>query len=184
MANLDAIKEFLSEETYAKVCEELKEKDVFVGNGQYIPKSRFDEVNNKLKDTDALLNTTKADLEAKTKSLEETSKQVVDVDSLKNEYQAKIDTLTKDLNTTKKTFEVKSALQESSAKHIDLLMTKVDVNSLTDADSIKNCVEDLKKNYADLFVKETAPTKVGGQPQTDTRAIENETRRKLGLKPI
>lgn len=137
-------------------------------NGQFIPKSKFDEVNEKLKvekeakdlaikqaDTLKGFQGTNEELSAQLK------KQKEEMAKLEKESAAKIETF-------KKTTAVKLQLMKDKALDADLAMKVLDLSKieLDDSDKIVGGYQDqlagLKKEKAFLFQKETNPN--GGKP--------------------
>lgn len=136
----------------------------------YIPKARFDEVNdakkdleNQLKDRDKQLK----ELQEKAKGNEELEKTIKELQeankATKEQYEAKI----KDMTIT-------AAIQSklTDAKYPDLLLTKFDRSKLSIAEDgtvlgIDEQLTALKEQYKDLFkadVKGREPNNIGGTP--------------------
>ena len=155
----------LSEEQADKVLAAHKEE--LKG---YIPKARFDEVNdakkdleNQLKDRDKQLK----DLQEKVKGNEELEKTIKDLQEAnkvtKEQYEAKI----KDMTIT-------AAIQSklTDAKYPDLLLTKFDRTKLSIAEDgtvlgVDEQLTALKEQYKDLFkpdLKGREPNNIGGTP--------------------
>lgn len=154
----EKIKSKIGEELYNKLLESgLKPTDFdIVNDGTYIPRERLNEVTGKLKATEAKI----SDYE---KQINDTKDMLKDNEDLKNKYESLNQKYTEDLaikdkeilNTSKK-FLVEQHLRESGAKHTDLLMGKIpldtlsiDNNNLLGMDKI---TEELKTNYSDLFI--------------------------------
>ncbi|XOQ44291.1 MAG: Scaffolding protein [Clostridium sp.] len=152
MKKEDLIKLGLDEEMAQKVAEASAEE--LKG---FIPKARFDEVNNakkdleqQLKDRDKQLD----DLSKKTKDNEELSKQIKDLqdanDATKKQYEAKI-----------KDMQIEAAIREklTDTKYPDLLVAKFDKSKLVVAsDGTVSGIDDqltqIKEQYKDLFIPE------------------------------
>lgn len=141
----------LSEEQADKVLTAHKEE--LKG---YIPKARFDEVNdakkgleNQLQDRDKQLK----DLQEKVKGNEELEKTIKDLQESNKkaaaDYEAKIKNITLDN-------AIRLALKEHKAKYEDLLLGKFDRDKLTikedgTIEGLKEQIETLKEGYKDLF---------------------------------
>lgn len=153
----------LSEELADKVLSAHKEE--LKG---YIPKARFDEVNNakkdlenQLKDRDKQLK----DLQEKVKGNEELEKTIKELQeankATKEQYEAKIRDMT-----------INAAIQSklTDAKYPDLLLTKFDRSKLSIAEDgtvlgVDEQLAVLKEQYKDLFkpdVKGKEPVNIGG----------------------
>lgn len=152
MKKEDLIAMGLTEEQANKVLEAYTES--LKG---FIPKARFDEVNDakkdleqQLKDRDKQLD----DLSKKVKDNEELSKQIKDLQdankTTKEQYEAKIKEMT-----------INAAIREklTDAKYPDLLITKFDKSKLVVADDgtvsgIDDQLTQIKEQYKDLFIPE------------------------------
>jgi hypothetical protein len=142
-------------------------KEVLSG---FIPKARFDEVNDakkdleqQLKDRDKQLD----DLSKKAKDNEELSKQIKDLQdankATKEQYEDKIRDMT-----------INAAIQSklTDAKYPDLLLTKFDQSKLSIAEDgtvlgIDEQLAVLKEQYKDLFkpdLRGREPNNIGGAP--------------------
>ena len=156
----------VAEEVVNKIIEEEKDN-------QYIPKSRFDEVNeakkqleNDLKDREQQLK----DLGEKAKGNEELSMQITELKEANKktskEYETKIRNLTLDN-------AIKIKLKDNKAKYEDLLMSKFDREKLkiNDDGTIEGLTEQLtslKEGYKDLFeqsITGKTPNNTGGSGQ-------------------
>ena len=136
----------------------------------YIPKARFDEVNNAKKDLENQLNDRDKqlkDLQEKVKGNEELEKTIKELQEAnkdtKEQYEAKI----KDMTIT-------AAIQSklTDAKYPDLLLTKFDQSKLSIAEDgtvlgIDEQLAVLKEQYKDLFkpdLRGREPNNIGGAP--------------------
>ena len=75
------LKELLGEELYSQVTEKLGDKKIMVDDGNFIPKSRFDQVNQAKKDLEVQLkdrDTQLADLSKNNKDNENLLNQIKD----------------------------------------------------------------------------------------------------------
>ena len=154
----DKIKTILGEDLYNEVKGKLGDKSFDFLDG-YIPKTRFDELNDKKKVSEGKLK----DYE---KQLEDTKALISESDEYKNKY-ASLETkfnetmAQKDIameNVTKK-FLIKESLVKSGAKHPELLIKEIDMTALQINDNkivgISDVVNNLKTTYGDLFIETT-----------------------------
>ena len=175
----------LSEELAEKVLAAHKEE--FKG---YIPKARFDEVNdakkeleNQLKDRDKQLK----DLQDKVKGNEELEKTIKELQENNKkaiaDYEAKIKNITIDN-------AIKLALKEHKAKYEDLLVNKFDREKLAIKDDgtiegLNEQIATLKENYKDLFEQPLSgytPNNTGDNPEGgELQQIANTIRQNLGF---
>lgn len=136
----------------------------------YIPKARFDEVNNAKKDLENQLNDRDKqlkDLQEKVKGNEELEKTIKELQeankATKEQYEAKIKDMT-----------INAAIQSklTDAKYPDLLLTKFDQSKLSIAEDgtvlgIDEQLAVLKEQYKDLFkpdLRGREPNNIGGAP--------------------
>ncbi|TDT63419.1 phage scaffolding protein [Fonticella tunisiensis] len=142
-------------------------------NQNYIPKERFDEVNNSLKELKGQLaerDKQLKELGEKVKDNEELTKQIQALQEANKkaaaDYEAKIRNITLDN-------AIKQKLTEGKAKYTDLLMSKFDREKLKikDDGSIEGLEEQfnaIKESYKDLFeqpISGKTPINSGGSPQ-------------------
>ena len=162
---MEELKKLLGEELYKQVMEALGDKELIVNDGNYIPKSRFDEVNNDR-------NSLKEQIKERDKQLEDLKKQAKDSEELQNQI--------KDLQTqndeTQKQYEqrikeqkfdhaLEQALMKEQAKNVRAAKALLDKEkiSLDDNGNVIGLDEQLKA------VKESdpylfGPTLKGSEP--------------------
>lgn len=152
---MDFLKEILGEELFEQVTEKLGGKKLgIVNDGSWIPKAKFDEVNEAKKKLEAALE----ELKANGASAEE--------------LQKTIENYKKELRNVKINYELKSKLREHKAKYEDLLLGKFDLEKIVIGEDgkisgIDEQLASLKENYADLFVVEEEKPKVTGKTPED-----------------
>lgn len=173
---MDKLYEILGEELSAQVKAKLGDKKFFVGEGEFIPKSRFDEINNQLKDVKSQV----ADRDKQIASLSENAKGNEDL-------KAKIEELTVANKKSTEEYESKLAKQErdylindvlkgSKAKNIKALTGMLDMEKVTIKDGkvegLNEQIEELKKTDSYLFNIEEPQTqkKAGLSPQNFSKA--------------
>lgn len=148
----------------------LKEgANYFFGEGEFIPKSRFDEVNNQVKDHKnqiAERDKQLEELKKLAKGNEELTKKFEDLQATytkeKQEYEAKIQKQEYD-------FAFQTELSKHKAKDIDLLKAKIDNTKITFKDGkfygLNEQIEGLKKTHAYIFEEASNPIPPrGGAP--------------------
>lgn len=159
----DALKQLVGEDVYKQHIEPKlgAEKKYFFGEGEFIPKGRFDEVNNQVKDL-------KTQITERDKQLEDLKKAAANNDELKK----KIDELT-DLN--KKTreeyekkiaekeyeYEFEKSLSAAKPKDVKILKALIDQSKVTYKDGkfygLSEQIEALKKSHDYVFEAEQPP---------------------------
>lgn len=175
------LSEELAEKVLAAHKEELK---------GYIPKARFDEVNdakkeleNQLKDRDKQLK----DLQDKVKGNEELEKTIKELQENNKkaiaDYEAKIKNITLDN-------AIKLALKEHKAKYEELLLSKFDREKLAikedgTIEGLEEQIKALKESYKDLFEQPLSghtPNNTGDNPSGgESQQIANIIRQNLGF---
>lgn len=175
----------LSEEQADKVLaahkEELK---------NFIPKTRFDEVNDAKKDLEKQLEDRDKqlkDLQEKVKGNEELEKTIKDLQESNKkavaDYEAKIKNITLDN-------AIRLALKEHKAKYEDLLLGKFDRDKLTikedgTIEGLEEQIKALKEGYKDLFEQPLSgqtPNNAGDSPSSgEMQQVEDIIRQNLGF---
>ena len=156
------LKELLGEELFGQVTAALKGKgkdnkdvELIINDGNYIPRAKFNEVNEKVKALEKEIATRDEqlkDLAEKAKGNEELTKQIAALteanEKTKAEYEAKLKDIT--LNTA-----IEKALTANQAKYVDLLVGKIDKSKLVlDGEKVIGLDEQitgLKEAFKDLF---------------------------------
>jgi len=156
------LKELLGEELFGQVTAALKGKgkdnkdvELIINDGNYIPRTKFNELNEKVKSLEKEIATRDEqlkDLAEKAKGNEELTKQIAALTEAnaktKAEYEAKLKDIT--LNTA-----IEKALTVNQAKYVDLLVGKIDKSKLVlDGEKVIGLDEQiagLKEAFKDLF---------------------------------
>ncbi len=191
------LKELLGEELFNKVTETLKGKgkegkdlSLLVNDGNFIPKEKFNEVNEAKKQLEADIKTRDEqlkDLGEKAKGNEDLTKQINALTEAntkaKSDYEQKLKDIT--INSA-----IEKVLLKESAKFPDLLINKFDKSKLViDGDNVVGLDEQvtgLKTTYKDLFgetkIVGGQPNNSGGKPDTDPDKTEiDKFRSAMGL---
>ena len=182
------LKQIIGEELFNQLPEEKKKEYAKqdlqdVSEGKYVPKDRFDQVNQQSKDY-------KEQVSERDRQIESLKNEFKDVDGLKD----KVDQLTRDNAKQKEDYEnqiktinfnnaLKASLSSYKCKDEDYLMSKIDRNSIKlNSDGtilgLKEQVEAFKKGHEYLFEKEIKGTgsfntgggSEGGAPKVDNFA--------------
>lgn len=169
-----SLKELLGEELFNQVTEKLGDKKIdIVNDGNWIPKDKFNSLNETKKDLETQLNTantTIADLKKANKDNEELQSKIQqyekDLETLKAESETKIKNLTLDN-------AIKLALKDNKAKFDDLLIGKVDREKLVikedgTIEGLDEQIKGLKETYKDLFVEPVSGATPNNKGQSDT----------------
>ncbi len=197
---MEWLKEFLGEELYNQVKEKLEGDDkvklINAGDGSYIPKAKFDQVNEQKKDLETQVQSYKGiaenyekvqgelnewkelaeenkplkkKLDELSKSTDDLKTQLDDANSKATEYQTQ-------LKDTQINSAIEKTLIKNNAKYPDLILSKFDKSKIEFAEdgSIKGVEEqfnELKESYKELFgetkIIGNQPNK-GGSPEFGT----------------
>lgn len=159
----DKLKELLGEEVYnTHVAPKLgAEKKYFFGEGDFIPKGRFDEINNQIKTyKDQLAERDKqlAELQRGAKGNEELTKQI---QALQEANKKQAEDFQAQLAKQELDFAIKSAVSQSNAKNPDVLMKMLDFEKISIKDGVlvgyKEQEEAFRQSDAYLFNEITNP---------------------------
>lgn len=186
------LKELLGEELYNTVTAAVKGKgkdgkdlDLIVNDGNYIPRIKFNEVNDKVKVLEADIATRDTQIKTLGESVKgnaDLTKQITDLTAINAKAKADYDSKIKDIQITT---AAEKALTAAQAKHVDLLMSKVDRSKLViDNDKIIGLDEQvttLKETYKDLFgetrvtgrTESTSPGSTGAPVDAEVEAFKN-----------
>ena len=180
------LKQIIGEELFNQLPEEKKKEYAKqdlqdVSEGKYVPKDRFDQVNQQSKDY-------KEQVSERDRQIESLKNEFKDVDGLKD----KVEQLTRDNAKQKEDYEnqiktinfnnaLKAGLSSYKCKDEDYLMSKIDRNSIKlNSDGtilgLKEQVEAFKKGHEYLFEKEikgTGSFNTGGGSEGNTPKFEN-----------
>ena len=160
------LKELLGEELYSQVTEKLGDKKIMVDDGNFIPKSRFDQVNQAKKELEVQLkerDTQLADLSKNNKDNESLLNQIKDLQALNKQtttdYESKI-------NQMKFDHALEGALTNAKSKNNKALKALLDMNSIKyqegKLEGLQEQIEALQKDASYLFDLNTAPANTGG----------------------
>jgi len=173
-------KELLGEELYNQVKEKLGDKEFIINDGSYLPRAKFNEVNEAKKVLETEIknrDTQLTELSSKVKGNEELTKQLEELrtsnDKAKFDYETKVKDIT--LNTA-----IEKALMKENSKFPDLLVPKFDRSKLViDGDKVIGLDEQLavlKSSYKELFGENiiigNQPNNPGGTQKTEMQQLE------------
>ena len=160
------LKELLGEELYSQVTEKLGDKKIMVDDGNFIPKSRFDQVNQAKKELEVQLkdrDTQLAELSKNNKDNENLLNQIKDLQALNKQtttdYENKINQMQFD-------YALDGALTNAKSKNNKALKALLDMNSIKyqagKLEGLQEQIEALQKDASYLFDLNTAPANTGG----------------------
>lgn len=171
------LKEILGEELYSQVKEKLGDKKIMVDDGNFIPKDRFNEVNNQKKELKEQVDTLNNTLKTNSKELEKLKASAEGNEELQKqlqEYQDKFDNTQNEFATqltakeqewqqrevnNKKAYAMREKLimEHADSKYIDMLMNQIDLNKITEDNGkfigMDDITKEIKGSYDKLFGK-------------------------------
>lgn len=168
------LKELLGEELFNQVSEKLGDNKIdIVSNGNWIPKSKFDEVNQEKKELKTQLEQRDNQLkELKIKAIgnEELTTKIAELESLNNqtkeEYETKIATLRKETS-------IELYLKDQQARNIKAVKALLDLDKVSiDGDNLiglEEQLKSLKESDSYLFGEDTIR---GRDPNKDTIVVD------------
>lgn len=160
------LKELLGEDLYSQVTEKLGDKKLMVDDGNFIPKSRFEQVNQAKKELEVQVkerDTQLTDLSKNNKDNESLLNQIKDLQALNKQtttdYENKI-------NQMKFDYALDGALKDAKCKNVKALKALLDMDSIKyqdgKLDGLERQLETLKKSDGYLFDLDIAPGNTGG----------------------
>jgi hypothetical protein len=181
----ERLKEKLGDELYKQITDKgIKANEIDLLDG-YIPRQRFNEVNDKLKATNDKVIALEQEKEEKNKLLEqsetfknENEQFKTQLADLENKYAGELELKNKEIENVLKRSLVKEKFMTEGAKHTNLLLKEVDFDKITVKDNalfdFDDIFKELKTNYADLFtVKQNEQNvETGGQQQQQQQTSE------------
>lgn len=172
----DRLKEKLGEDLYKQVLEKgIKASEIDLVDG-WIPKQRFDD---KIKENKILSDKIK-DFEKKDLEVEKLLKDNKDLkksfDDLNASTKVELENKDKQISNITKISKAENKLRSEGAKYPDLLMSKLNLDSLTiDGENLiglDDAVKKLKDDFSDMFITKetnsnTPPNPSGTPPNTE-----------------
>lgn len=170
----ETLEQILGDDLYNQVIEKLGDKKItIVSDGTWIPKSKFDDVNEEKKELKTQLeerDNQLKDLRNKAAGNEELTTKIVELENLnkttKEEYETKIATL-------KKETSIELYLKGQQARNIKAVKALLDLDKVSiDGDNLIGLEEQLKtlkENESYLFGKDTLK---GREPYENTDSVD------------
>ena len=187
---MEFLKEYLTEETFAKVQEELDGKDVKLANlksGDYVSKDKYSALETSAENL-------KSQLLAKSTAYDELMTKIGDNDALKAEIenlkastQAQVDEVTNQYEAKMKDAAIKSELIKAKAKDVKDIIGQLNIEDISYKDEtltgLNEQIESLKENKPYLFEAEQ-PKGKGGLNHEDNSAVDDNAIRAIMGLPI
>lgn len=190
--NIEVLKENLSEETYAAVAEELKDKDVKLADlskGEYVSKGKYDALETQLNNTQTLLDNKNTEYDALIAKAGDNEALKDELESLKTTSKNELDNLKAQYEGKLKTAAVMAEIAKANAKDPADIIPHMNMDAVTfDGEKVIGLaeqIETIKTAKPYLFAEQ----KQGGASgldhgNTGNTAEENRMRAIMGLPPI
>lgn len=158
-----SLKELLGEELYQQVTEKLGDKKIdIVNDGRWIPKEKFDALNNEKNDYKSQVDNLKKELDKLQKVVEDNQDAASTIENLKQQIADKEAALIE----TRKQFAIESVINDHKGKNAKAIKALLDLSNieLDDDGKVKGLEEQLKKlKETDPYLfDEVTPTGTGG----------------------
>ena len=191
--NIEVLKDHLSEETYATVAEELKDKDIKLADlssGEYVSKGKYEALETQLNNTQTLLTDTTTKLETAIQSAGDNAALKQELENLKNTNQTEVANITAKYEAKLKNAAVMAELTKAGANDPTDILPHLNMNTITMTDKgvvgLTEQLEPIKTAKPYLFKGETKPGASGldhGKGGDNTAEV-NKMRAVMGLPPI
>lgn len=155
------LKQLLGEELYNQVVEKLGDKKIMVDDGNFIPKARFDKVNDQKKELETQLKTSSETIE----TLKKNNSDNETLQSTIGEHEKTIEKLKKEAEDKDFNYSLRDALKEAGcidSRALEVYLTKENLK-LEDGKivGLEEQLNSLKESKTYLF-KDTIPQDTGG----------------------
>lgn len=155
------LKQLLGEELYNQVTSKLGDKKIMVDDGNFIPKARFDKVNDQKKELETQLKTSSETIE----TLKKNNSDNETLQSTIGEHEKTIEKLKKEAEDKDFSYSLRDALKEAGcidSKALEVYLTKENLK-LEDGKivGLEEQLNSLKESKTYLF-KDTIPQDTGG----------------------
>lgn len=191
--NIEVLKDQLSEETYAAVAEELKDKDIKLADlssGEYVSKGKYDALETQLNNTQTLLTDTSAKLETALQNAGDNEALKQEIENIKNTNQTEVANITAQYESKLKNAAVMAELTKAGANDPADILPHLDMGAITVNDKgivgLTEQLEPIKTAKPYLFKGDPKPGASGldhGKGGDNTAEI-NKMRAVMGLPPI
>lgn len=151
---MDWLKDLIGEELYKQVEPKLKGQNIInLKDGNYIPKSKFDEKNEELKLTKQQIEEYKnknTDIE---KLLKDNTEYKSKLDDLNKDFNLKLEAKNKEIETISKKSVLSKTLKENGAIYDDLLLKSLNLDEIKlDGEKLSNFdIKNIKEKYPNMF---------------------------------
>lgn len=156
------LKELLGEDLYSQVEAKLGDKKIIIDDGNFIPKSKFDQVNDDKKAYKSQVEKLQTDLEAVSKKAGE----VEGLNTVITELKETLETKDKEIADREFNYSLDNALKDAKCKNTKALKALLDMEEIKyqegKFEGLEKQLETLKESDGYLFDLDIAPSNTGG----------------------
>lgn len=162
---MEKIKELLGEELFSQVEAKLDGKKIMIDDGNFIPKSRFNQVNEQKKELDKQLTGYKTQLEELSKNNKDNEALVKQIEELQLTNKQASEAYENKIKAIEFDYALDTALNSSKCKNNKALKALLDMNSIKYQDGklegLETQINSLKESESYLF-EDVTPRDTGG----------------------
>ena len=149
---MDKLKELLGEELFNQVKEKLGDTKIMVDDGNFIPKHRFDEVNDERQNLKDMLKERDDQLKEIKKQAKDSDELTTKINDLQEQNKKTVEEYEEKLNSQRFNFAVERELSKAEAKSVKAVKALLDLEKVKmDGDTLIGLEEQVKQ------VKESEP---------------------------
>lgn len=162
---MENLKQLLGEELFSQVEAKLDGKKIMIDDGNFIPKSRFNEVNEARKELDKKLKEKDEQFNEISKKYSENKDLASELEKLKNEKKEIIENYEAKIKANEFNYALDGALNSAKCKNAKALKALLDMESIKYEDNkfegLEEQLKALKESDSYLF-ESAAPSNTGG----------------------
>ena len=176
---METIQELLGEELYNQVSKKIGDKKLILNDGSFVPKNRFNEVNELKNNLQEQLTERDNQLKELSKSAKGNEDLLLQIKELQNANKETTETYEKKIRDLRLDNEIKLKLKESKAKYEDLLIEKFDrdkliINEDGTVEGLDDQLAALQTTYKEMFGEKQIGGHVPNRQTTSSKSISKE----------
>lgn len=178
---MEWLKAKLGEELYSQVFEKVGENGLLENNGNYIPKSKFNEINEKNKNYVEQLKTFEENNLKVDELLSTNSKMSEQFKALKEKNALELAEKDKQMNLFLKKSKVMELLQNNKVLYPELIIDKINMDTVAlDGESLQGFnIEDWKTKFPNLFIQTDLESNITSKNPTNSILGNQSSKQKL-----
>lgn len=176
---METIQELLGEELYNQVSKKIGDKKLILNDGSFVPKNRFNEVNELKNNLQEQLTERDNQLKELSKSVKGNEDLLLQIKELQNANKETTETYEKKIRDLRLDNEIKLKLKESKAIYEDLLIEKFDrdkliINEDGTVEGLDEQLAALQTTYKGMFGEKQIGGHVPNRQTTSSKSISKE----------